>query len=218
MELNHVAVGIDIKALSETGEFEGYGSVAGNIDLGGDVVEPNAFSRSLRRWEERGKMPKMLWQHDPSRVVGVWKQMKEDDRGLYVKGQILTDLQLGKEAYTLMKAGALDGLSIGFRTVDFERDGQLRRLKELELWEVSLVTFPMNEQATITAVKQLRSKGEVARILRKAGVPGGFANLVAEKGFEGAKAHVDRGGGNDGAQIEAALDGLRQSLKKRVQS
>ena len=196
MELKHLDFGFEVKQISDEGDFEGYASTAGNVDRGGDIVEPGAFRASLDRYASKGKMPKMLWQHDPGKVVGVWEAMMEDDKGLYVKGRVLKELQLGKELYTLMKAGAIDSMSIGYRTIDAEFEGpggQVRRLKELELFEVSLVTFPMNEEAMITHVKHLQSKGEVERILREAGVPNNFAKLVALYGFDEAKARTESG-------------------------
>jgi hypothetical protein len=94
----------------------------------------------------------MLWQHDPAQPIGVWDEVREDGRGLYVKGRILTDVEKGREAAALIGAGAIDGLSIGYRTVRAQKDGKGQRLlSELELWEVSLVTFPMLPDARVGA-------------------------------------------------------------------
>jgi len=99
-----------------------------------------------------GRRVKMLWQHDPSQPIGVWDEVHEDARGLYVKGRILTDVTRGREAAALLAAGAIDGLSIGYRTLRSQRDGKGQRLlAELELWEVSLVTFPMLPEARVSA-------------------------------------------------------------------
>ena len=94
----------------------------------------------------------MLWQHDPAQPIGVWDEVREDGKGLYVKGRILTDVEKGREAIALIEAGAIDGLSIGYRTVRAQKDGKGQRLlSELELWEVSLVTFPMLPDARVGA-------------------------------------------------------------------
>lgn len=219
LALKHLGLDLDLKEVSDGGKFEGYASTVGNVDRGGDVVMAGAFANSLAKWKAKGKMPKMLWQHDPGKVVGVWDDMTEDGKGLYVKGRVLTDLQLGKELHTLMRHGAVDSMSIGYRTVDAEYEGsnaEVRKLKELELWEVSLVTFPMNEEAAITNVKHLAHKGEVERILREAGVPGAFAKLVALHGFDEAKRLVEgRRAADDTGDLQAALAALHDNLTKR---
>ena len=103
-------------------------------------------------WCSRGRSVKMLWQHDPSQPIGVWDEVREDGTGLYVKGRILIEVEKGREAAALLAAGAIDGLSIGYRTLRAEKDGKGRRLlSELELWEVSLVTFPMLPEARVAA-------------------------------------------------------------------
>ncbi|MEL7025696.1 MAG: HK97 family phage prohead protease [Pseudomonadota bacterium] len=133
-------------------EIEGYASIFGAKDTGGDIVAPGAYGASLKRLNADGRRVKMLWQHDPTEPIGVWDEVREDDKGLYVKGRLLTDVARAKEAASLIEAGAIDGLSIGYRTVRAERDGKGRRLlSELELWEVSLVTFPMLPEARVGA-------------------------------------------------------------------
>ena len=221
VELKHLHVSAEFKNIADGGEFEGYASTAGNVDRGGDIVEPGAFRASLDRYASKSKMPKMLWQHDPTKVIGVWDQMQEDEKGLYVKGRVLMDLQLGREAHTLMKSGAIDSMSIGYRTIEADFEGersQVRRLKELELFEVSLVTFPMNESAAITNVKRLEHRAHVEQILRAAGVPGNFAKLVALHGFDEAKAIVD---GRRTADATIERDGLARlmaDLRKRQET
>jgi hypothetical protein len=94
----------------------------------------------------------MLWQHDPAQPIGVWDEVREDASGLFVKGRILTEVEKGREAVALLAAGAIDGLSIGYRTLKAQRDGKGQRLlAEVELWEVSLVTFPMLPEARVSA-------------------------------------------------------------------
>jgi hypothetical protein len=131
---------------------EGYASLFGVRDQGGDVVQPGAYAASLKALGAAGRRVKMLWQHDPGQPIGVWDEVREDATGLWVKGRILTDVERGREAAALLAAGAIDGLSIGYRTLRAERDGKGQRLlAELELWEVSLVTFPMLSEARVAA-------------------------------------------------------------------
>jgi uncharacterized protein len=130
----------------------GYASVFGKADQGGDVVQKGAYAASLKRLAARAGRVKMLWQHDPAQPIGVWDEVREDATGLWVKGRILNEVEKGREAAALLAAGAIDGLSIGYRTVRAERDGKGQRLlSELELWEVSLVTFPMLPEARVAA-------------------------------------------------------------------
>ncbi len=142
----------DAVQVTDGAKIEGYASFFGMPDQGNDIVQPGAYGRSLKRLAEKGGRVKMLWQHDPAQPIGIWDEVREDARGLYVKGRILTDVEKGREAVALIAAGAIDGLSIGYRTVSAEKDGKGRRLLgELELWEVSLVTFPMLPEARVGA-------------------------------------------------------------------
>jgi HK97 family phage prohead protease len=130
----------------------GYASLFGKADQGGDIVEPGAYGKALGALRARGGSVKMLWQHDPAEPIGVWDEVREDARGLYVKGRLLTDVARAREAAALIAAGAIDGLSIGYRTLRATKDNKgRRRLAELELWEVSLVTFPMLPDARVGA-------------------------------------------------------------------
>ena len=121
--------------------IQGYASLWGVADLNGDVVAKGAFADSLKRTGAGGV--RMLHQHESRAVVGVWDEIVEDGRGLFVRGRIADWSAEGRYAQALSRAGALDGLSIGFRTAKARRDGRLRVLSGVELWEVSLVTFPM---------------------------------------------------------------------------
>lgn len=138
---------LDLKAAAESGVIEGYASVFGIEDNGGDVVMAGAFANSLKG--RSGAGVKMLWQHNPDQPIGVWDEIREDEKGLWIKGRLLTEVQKGKEAAVLMAAGAIEGLSIGYRTLRSKNgDGSQRILEEVELWEVSVVTFPMLPEAT----------------------------------------------------------------------
>ncbi|MGF1503114.1 MAG: HK97 family phage prohead protease [Paracoccaceae bacterium] len=142
---------------AEAGRLKGYASLFGVPDQSGDVVAPGAFRASLARLSAEGRRVKFLWQHDPAQPIGIWDKVREDERGLYVKGRLVTEVSRAREAACLIEAGALDGLSIGYRTVMAQRDEQGRRLlTELDLWEVSVVTFPMLPQARIGAKAEAR--------------------------------------------------------------
>jgi HK97 family phage prohead protease len=188
MSLNTKFADFDFKRVSETGEFEGYASVFNVEDAGGDVVVPGAFKKTLKA----SRSVKMLLQHDPRDVIGIWDELKEDGKGLFAKGRLLSSsVQKAAETHALMKAGALDGLSIGYRVLDWEATKNYGRyLKEVELWEISVVTFPMNDPARVSAVKEDVTVRDVERILRDAGVPNTFAKLVATHGYEGAKSRL----------------------------
>lgn len=145
---------LEIKDLGEQGTFTGMASVYGNRDLGGDVVEPGAFSKTLA--DKNGEVP-ILWQHDPREPIGMGKLMDSGD-GLMIKGELAIDSSpIAVKAYGLMRRGILKGLSIGYDTMRDEvkevAGKTTRYLKELKLWEVSIVTFPMNELATVSTVK-----------------------------------------------------------------
>lgn len=159
-------VPLQIKSVSETGEFEGYGSVFGVKDSYSDIVEKGAFIKSLAAWSEKGRLPAMLWQHRMSEPIGIYTEMKEDENGLYVKGRLLVDDDpLAKRAYGHLKAGSLGGLSIGYMLNEYDYDGtkEAYLLKEIDLYEVSLVTMPANDDARVSDVKNALDKGQVPR-------------------------------------------------------
>ena len=144
--------GLEVVEAKEGTEISGYASLFGDVDQGGDVVEAGAYAASLKTVAAAGRSIKMLWQHDPTQPIGVWDEVREDTRGLWVKGRILSDVAKGREAAALIGAGAIDGLSIGYRTVKSTKNTKGQRLlRELELWEVSLVTFPMLPSARVGA-------------------------------------------------------------------
>lgn len=151
---------LEIKQIKER-EFEGYGSVFGNVDLGGDVVMQGAFHDTLKKHKKTNSLPVMMWMHDPSQIPGAWVEMHEDEKGLVVKGT-LADTQLGNEIRTLLGMKAVRGLSIGFviDEADYDEDGT-RLIKKVDLWEVSVVSLPMNPKAQISHAKaRLSANGE----------------------------------------------------------
>jgi len=180
-DYNTQTVPFEFKAINsddeeEKGMFEGYGSIFGNKDLGNDVVEAGAFSKSLRK--RKPNQVKLLWQHKQDQPIGVFEKITEDGDGLQVKGRLALGTQQGREAFELMKMGALDGLSIGYKAdpdkQSYDERRRRRMLKEVDLMEISLVTFPMNPKARVTMVKAcdktirdwetfLREEGEMSR-------------------------------------------------------
>ncbi len=150
--------------LQEDGVIAGYASVFGASDQSGDVVEKGAYAASLKALATAGRGVKMLWQHDPAQPIGIWDEVREDATGLYVKGRFLESVQKGAEAKALVLAGAIDGLSIGYRTKRAEKNAKGQRLlHELELWEVSLVTFPMLPEARVEG----KAEAEATRLVQE---------------------------------------------------
>lgn len=193
MELKRkLDIAFEVKTVKESGEFEGYGSVFGVKDSYSDIVVPGAFQKSLEDWQEKGRLPAMLWQHDMAEPLGPYIEMREDSTGLYVKGQLLIDADpLAKRAHAHLKAGSLSGLSIGYTLKDWEWDGDKGAylLKEIELWEVSLVTFPANDSARISNVKSQFEHGavprpsELERVLRDVGFSRNQAKAFMADGY-----------------------------------
>lgn len=178
-------VGLALDAVEADGVFSGYASLFGRVDLGKDVVEKGAFARSLKARGAAGI--RMLFQHDPAEPIGVWTEIREDARGLFVRGKLTRDVARAREVLSLMKGGALDGLSIGFRAVRTRKDAGsgVRRILEADLWEISVVTFPMLPEARIDTVKgglptirQFESW-----LTRDAGLTRGEARRVIARGF-----------------------------------
>ncbi|PZM17311.1 HK97 family phage prohead protease [Rhizobium tubonense] len=163
---------LELRGLGSDGSFSGYASVFEEVDLGKDRVERGAFRKSLA---ERGPGGvRMLFQHDPAEPIGAWKTIREDARGLYVEGVLADGVARAREVHQLLKNAALDGLSIGFRTVRARTDAKsgVRRILEADLWEISVVTFPMLPSARVQNVKNARwfrdRETELVRTMRRA--------------------------------------------------
>jgi HK97 family phage prohead protease len=167
--MNHFDLACEFKLLQadKPGTLEGYASKFNIIDRGGDVVMPNAFSASLSDWRRKDQPVPMLWCHNPDQPIGVWTELAENDKGLKVKGELVMEVAKAQEAHALVKRGAVGGLSIGFVTKesDIDKASGARRLKKIDLWEVSLVTIPALPEATITGVKGFEPE-EMERLLR----------------------------------------------------
>lgn len=150
------AFNFETKALDSKGMFSGYGSVFDVIDTYREVVAPGAFSASLDKWRQKDRLPPMLYQHRAAEPIGAFSLMREDAKGLYVEGQLLVDdIQRAREVYALLKAKALSGMSIGFMVEEDSYDSRagIYTLNKVDLWEVSIVTFPANEAANVESIK-----------------------------------------------------------------
>ncbi|WP_085248039.1 HK97 family phage prohead protease [Gilliamella mensalis] len=186
----------EIKSISDTGAFTGYGSVFGVKDSYSDIVIKGAFANSLNKWKEKGRLPALLWQHKMDEPIGYYTKMVEDDNGLYLEGQLLIDDDpLAKRAHAHMKAKSLSGLSIGYILNDYDYDNEKSAfiLKDIDLWEVSVVTFPANDEARIDNVKSIFESGdipppkEIERVLRDVGLSRTQAKAFMSEGYSSLK-------------------------------
>lgn len=203
-ELKSFGFEFTTKSEGDAIRIEGYGSTFGNVDQGGDIVQRGAFVKSLE-----SRMPKMLWQHDVKQVCGIWEKAAEDTQGLYLSGYFL-NTTLGRDVAEQAKHGAIDRMSIGYgvKKAEFSADKKTRMLKELNLFEVSLVTFPMNEEARIVSVKSLPATiREFEEFLRDAGYSKAEATAIASHGFKQVDAQRD-------ADAEAIIQSLNSLLTK----
>lgn len=205
----------EVRATGDDGSIEGYGSVFGVKDSYDDVIAAGAFVRSLGEHKSAGTMPAMLWQHDPSEPIGVWTDMTEDAKGLKIKGRLALETSRGKEAHALLKMGALNGLSIGFvsRRWDYDKDTDVRTLTEVDLWEVSVCTFPANGKSRITTVKScddLSAPKDAERILRDAGFSKADALAFVSRVMRMGEARRDSA--NSAAVAIRAADRLLKTL------
>ncbi|MBK1793369.1 HK97 family phage prohead protease [Devosia sp. WQ 349] len=169
LSLAHSAPVLQIKALKDDGEFEGYGSTfGGEPDSYGDVVAPGAFAESLASHKAAGTMPKLFWQHQRDEPIGKWVEAFEDEKGLFMRGRLNMDVQRAREAHSLLKNGDIDGLSIGYRIKEYKVDTEtgVWTLEKLDLKEVSVVSIGANENARITSVKAFKAAHQLTDKLK----------------------------------------------------
>ena len=213
---------LEIKSLKDSGEFEGYGSTfGGEPDAYGDVIAPGAYSDSLATHKAKGTMPKLFWQHNSAEPIGKWVGAKEDKHGLLLDGKLNMEVQRGREAYALLKAGDIDGLSIGYHIKEYsvDTDSGIWTLEKLELIEISVVSVGANENAVVQSVKAAKAAHDLMERL-KAGdrlterefetwLKGlGLTNSQAERA---ARLHLK--GQGDPADAATATDFLQALLK-----
>ena len=215
-----LAMRLDLKSVADNGEFEGYASLFNREDLGHDIISPGAFRDSLAN--RAPSAVKMLFQHDPSQPIGVWDDLHEDAKGLYARGHLMTDVVKAREVLSLMRVGALDGLSIGFKAGKGRRDPRtgVRRIDKIDLWEISVVTFPMQPDARVSQVKRDPFSGRAPTereferwLTREASLSRGEARAVVRDGFKGLKALRDAGCRNGGdAEIASRIRAVTERL------
>lgn len=226
--MDHMELALEVKFspddAGKTGTFEGYGAIFGNQDSYDDVIAPGAFKKTLQDWEKKSKFPKMLLQHgggflggaEDQLPIGKWTSMEENSKGLKVSGQLFAmSTDRGALIYEGLKSGELDGLSIGYRAKEFvvgTKPGEPRRkLTAVELLEVSVVTFPANDKATIGRVKSsgIKSIREFEEFLRDVG---GFshaaAKAIANNGFKSSDPRDE-----DEKKLSAFLESLQEAQK-----
>ena len=200
------------RAPDENGVIEGYASVFDIVDNGMDVVSPGAFRDTLGG----SRKVRMLWQHNMDDPIGVWDEIREDDKGLYVRGRISSDVQKGAEALALYRMGAMDSLSIGYRTKEAidEGGGRVRRLTKLDLFEISLVTVPMLDEA-VASVKSIKTEREFEAFLREAGYSRREATAITLHGFKGINGQREAVADDAGTKGRMALmEQIRQLQEK----
>lgn len=213
-----------------TGRFEGYGSVFGNIDFGGDVVQRGAFTKSLDAWRSKNELPQMLGFHNSSNVIGDWLEMSEDENGLRVKGELWVNgdkrIEDSVRAHNILRGTGPKGLSIGYIVKDYERQenydgGVVTLLKEVELFEVSVVGFAMNPKASVTSVKSMTDdegkilhKRDVEKVLRDAGLSKRQAKAFIAGGYEAIVGDDESGVEAKNRDDSLDLSGVTASLNK----
>lgn len=209
---------LSLRATGDEGIIEGFGSVFGQEDSYGDVVVPGAFAASLAEHRAAKTMPAMLWQHRQDQPIGVWEEMEEDQRGLRVKGRLAMDVAAAREAYALVKVGAISGLSIGFMTKedDYDPKTNIRTVRAVDLWEVSLVTFPAAKSARVTRIKA----AAVDEILKPSDAERWLRDAAADVSKSQATAFVSRllRMGAERREAEIATERANQAAERLLRS
>lgn len=191
MSILHKAVELELKSLTDKGQFSGYGSVFNVVDKGGDIVAPGAFSESLGKWKKSGRTVPVLWQHQTDQPIGAWDNLKEDDHGLLGDASLwLDEAPYARLAHKGMQSKAITGLSIGYRVKDYSinQDTGVYTLQKLDLVEISVVTNPMNEDARIESVKSMLEAGRLPTVRE-------FEEFLREAGFSKSQAAAVANGG-----------------------
>lgn len=214
MQRNYFDCAFEVKAVNDDGTFEGYGSVFGVVDSYKEIVAQGAFSESLAALKSQSRMPALLWQHRSGEPIGVYTEMLEDHIGLHVKGRLALKTARGAEAHELLRMKALSGLSIGFITREdsYDKVAGIRTLKKVDLWEVSLVTFPANDAARISAVKTIEtieSLADAESYLRDAG---GLSRAQATALVGRVKALSGQSDSDQAGELKQSLERLCASL------
>lgn len=211
---------LDLKSIADDGAFEGYASLFGREDLGRDVIQRGAFAQSLAQKGAAGV--RLLFQHDPAEPIGVWTSLVEDAKGLFARGRLTPGVARAREVLSLMRAGAIDGLSIGFRPLKARRDRTrgTRLIEKVDLWEISIVTFPMLPDARIQAAKsrpfarRLPTEREFEQWLTQdAGLTRSEARAVMRRGLEGLAGMRDAAPGPIDARLAERVSRVAAFLR-----
>lgn len=224
------AIAVSLDQVDEKGLFEGYACLFGREDLGRDIIRSGAFRQCLAKRNVSGI--KLLYQHDPAQPIGHWLTIREDAKGLFVRGQLALDVEKAREVHAMMQAGILDGLSIGFRTIKGRKDPKsgARHLLALDLWEISVVTFPMQPDARISSVKSGLTEGAAAfgpfskrdlerKLMQDAGLSRSQTRALLAHGFsglEGKQDAVSTGYPSQLTQLQRLTQTMRQAARNLV--
>jgi uncharacterized protein len=220
MKIKHLTRPLEVKEVRENGTFEGYGSVFNVIDSYRDIVLPGAFKQSLDDHSAKGSSPALLWQHDHKEPIGVWESMEEDDHGLKMTGRLAISTQKGREAYELLKMGAVKGLSIGFSIPkggeEFDEMRSVNLIKNVALWETSIVTFPANQESQVTGVRASLSDGTYPDVrefetflMHDAGFSRKQARIILNDGY---KALLTQDADEETAELLKSLQKLKGNI------
>lgn len=211
---------LDLKSVGDDGVFEGYASLFEREDLGRDVIARGAFEETLATRGARGV--RLLFQHNPAEPIGAWETLSEDSLGLFARGRLSPDVARAREVLALMRAGALDGLSIGFRAIRAQRDRVrgVRRILKADLWEISIVTFPMLPGARIRSVMGRPAADGVPterelerRLTQDAGLTRSQARALMRRGVEGLGCMRDAAADADETRLAARLSDVARLLR-----
>ena len=219
-EIKRLDVSFDTKSFhvdeEDQRKFAGYANTFDHKDRAGDITQRGAFLKSLANHIANGTKVKMLAHHDMTRPIGVWETMVEDDKGLYVEGRLTQGVRDADEAYALLKDGALDSMSIGYRVVreEYDRKSGANLLHEIDLHEISLVAIPANQESVITAVKSSPDVRSLEKSLRDAGLSRREAKVLLAKGISGLESERDASAHDSKKQAKSAeQDQMRRMLK-----
>lgn len=214
--LEFKSAALEVKSDDSNPDFltvSGYGAVFGNVDSHGDVIEKGAFFETIK-----SRKPKMLWQHDPDQPVGVWDEMREDENGLFMSGRVSRKASKGAEIAALLEMNAIEGLSIGYRTVGHKMDGDSRILTKLDLWETSIVTFPSNELANVYHMKSAEvEKRDLERVFKEMGFTRTEAKAMASGAFERLDGVLREAGVQCREDDQREADELKKLLTETLQ-
>lgn len=217
--IKRLDITFDAKSLSvdaaDERKFSGYANTFDHRDRANDITMRGAFLKSLNKHAEVGTKVKMLAHHDMSRPIGVWEVIVEDEKGLYVEGRLTKGVRDADEAYALLKDGALDSMSIGYRVVteEYDRKSGANLLHEVDLHEISLVAIPANQESVVTTVKSIPDVRSLEKSLRDAGLSRREAKAVLAKGLSGLDSERDA---SDHDSIKQAKADTQQELKRML--